>query len=167
MKKKEEYIICPRCELNYILKRDRFCLVCRAEMSGDSSSYEDLDLEVCPICKVNFIRSDEIMCTNCAKEHSLAGTNIKEDLSDDEWQTYLNLENEKEDVVEEDEETGEMATITDLDDEEIEEIEIEDPELTEGLKFDDDSEEDLEEKEDDDEEIDEDEEDDDDEEDDE
>lgn len=140
MKKKEEYIVCPRCELNYIVKKDKFCSVCKAEMNGDSA-YEDLDLEVCPICKVNFIRPDEIMCASCAKEHSLAGVNLKEDLSEDEWHSYLNSEDEKEDIVDEDEETGEMVRITDIDDE-IEEIEI-DPELAEEFK----DEEDIEEEE--------------------
>ena len=32
------YILCPRCEINYIDKRDKYCAVCKAEMGiGDPS----------------------------------------------------------------------------------------------------------------------------------
>ena len=35
MKKEEKkpiYILCPRCELNYINKKDKYCNVCKAEL---------------------------------------------------------------------------------------------------------------------------------------
>lgn len=32
--KKPVYIRCPRCELNYIQKKDKYCSVCKAEMEA-------------------------------------------------------------------------------------------------------------------------------------
>ena len=32
--KKPVYIRCPRCELNYIEKKDKLCSVCKAELSA-------------------------------------------------------------------------------------------------------------------------------------
>ena len=54
-KTKNVYIRCPRCELNYIKKSDKYCDVCKKEMKLIKSDESD-DLELCPICKVNFIQ---------------------------------------------------------------------------------------------------------------
>lgn len=124
--KKEEYIICHRCELNFILKKDQFCQICKAEMNGESS-FDDLDLEVCPICKANFIRADEIMCTACGKEHMISNLNKKGDYSDEEWQAYL-ADDDKEDLIDEDEETGDMVNITELEDDD-EDMDIDDEDI--------------------------------------
>ena len=67
--KKPVYIRCPRCELNYIQKKDKFCPVCKAEMEAKRDYIDDVDLELCPICKTNYIQPDEIMCASCLKEH--------------------------------------------------------------------------------------------------
>ena len=68
--KKPVYIRCPRCELNYIEKKDKLCSVCKAELSANKDSFvNDLDLELCPICKTNYIQPDDIMCVSCLKEH--------------------------------------------------------------------------------------------------
>ena len=67
--KKPVYIRCPRCELNYIEKKDKLCSVCKAELSANKEDFiGDLDLELCPICKTNYIQPDEIMCATCLKE---------------------------------------------------------------------------------------------------
>ena len=60
--KKPVYIRCPRCELNYCLKKDKYCSVCKAEMEGDKDAFsDDFELELCPICKTNYIQPDEII----------------------------------------------------------------------------------------------------------
>lgn len=109
--KKSVYIRCPRCELNYCLKKDKYCSVCIAEMNGTNDLlFDDLDLELCPICKINYIQPDEIMCVTCLKErkHSSEDVDIEQ-----EWDDYVNRD---EIDYTEDEETGEMASVSELDD---------------------------------------------------
>lgn len=136
--KENQYIRCPRCELNYIQKKDKLCSVCQAELNADSS-YDELDMETCPICKTNFIRPDEIMCAQCAKERQINGENVG---LDDDWENYVDPSDEG--LASEDEETGEMARVTDLEDDDLEDLETDDddlPEIDEELDFDDDEEE--------------------------
>ena len=76
---KQTYIRCPRCELNYILKKDKFCNVCKMEMKalGTMGAEENMDMELCPICKINYITSDEDMCPACAKERDYDGDTLE------------------------------------------------------------------------------------------
>ena len=72
---KTEYVICERCELNYIPKKQKYCDVCKAELSRDGASMllpeEDEEIEkLCPICKVNYMNPDEEICFMCLKEKS-------------------------------------------------------------------------------------------------
>ena len=132
--KVEQYIRCPRCELNFIKKKDKLCSVCKAELAADPNDVDEMEMETCPICKTNFIRPDEIMCKSCLKERSL--DDIITANTDDEWDNYVNQE---EDMSSEDEETGDMASITDLDSNDIDELEIDDsdlPDLDEEINFD-------------------------------
>ena len=128
--KKPVYIRCPRCELNYIKKQDKFCNVCKKEMKalGSQGAEENLDLDLCPICKVNFIGPDEDMCVTCAKEKALEEGLINESNSDD-WD---NVKDEDEGIYSEDEETGDMASITELDDDPLDDDTI-------GIGLDDDA----------------------------
>ena len=119
--KANEYIRCPRCELNFIQRKEKFCSVCKAEMNAENS-YDDLDMETCPICKTNFIRPDEIMCSQCAKERSLNGENGVN--LEDDWETYLDGENEEDSGIEE--ETGEMVNVTDLDPDDLGDLDSDD-----------------------------------------
>lgn len=123
--KKPVYIRCPRCELNYIEKKDKLCSVCKAELSAKKDDFiGDLDLELCPICKTNYIQPDEIMCATCLKEHQADGQDVS-----DNWEEYLNRDEEE--VIYDDEETGDMASVTDLDDQVL------DDDLDTGIGFDD------------------------------
>ena len=57
--KKPVYVRCPRCELNYIQKKDKYCSVCKSEMEAKKDYVDDFDLELCPICKTiqaNFVK---------------------------------------------------------------------------------------------------------------
>ncbi len=123
--KKPVYIRCPRCELNYIEKKDKLCSVCKAELSAKKDEFiGDLDLELCPICKTNYIQPDEIMCATCLKEHQTEDDDVSTD-----WEDYLNRDEDE--IVYDDEETGDMASVTDLDDQII------DDDLDSGIGFDD------------------------------
>ena len=74
MQEKPKYIICPRCELNYIKEQDELCNVCKAELGLLGKNYlipeDELEAEsgkLCPICHVNYIDEDEEMCIICKK----------------------------------------------------------------------------------------------------
>jgi len=112
---KQTYIRCPRCELNYILKKDKVCNVCKLEMKalGTLAAEENLDLELCPICKINYINPDEDICPQCAKERELEeGESGKYD-RDNEWSSYTGNDD---DADYSDDENGDMVSITNLDD---------------------------------------------------
>ena len=116
--KKPVYIRCPRCELNYIEKKEKLCSVCKAELSAKKDEYtSDLDLELCPICKTNYISPDEIMCSTCLKEHQTEDGELNSD-----WEDYLNRDEDE--IVDEDEETGDMASVTELGDNDMLDDEI-------------------------------------------
>ena len=135
MEKKVQYIRCPRCELNFIQKKDKYCSVCKAEMSAEKDDFvDDLDMELCPICKTNYIQSDEMMCANCFKERG----NSDDDFNDNnEWNSYINQE--EDDFILPNEDTGEL-NIVDMDDEGLDEdIDLDDEEFgDENLDEDDD-----------------------------
>ena len=142
--KKPVYIRCPRCELNYIEKKDKLCSVCKAELSAKKEDFlDDLDLELCPICKTNYIQPDEIMCSTCLKEHQSEDGEVNDD-----WEDYLNRDEEE--IVEEDEETGDMVTITDEHDDSV----LDDEDIDSGIGFDDKIDDDDEDDEEEDEEFD-------------
>ena len=103
------YIRCPRCELNFILKKDKFCNVCKQEMKTlGGGADESFDLELCPICHINYINADEDMCVSCARERDAEDTEGEEG-----WEDEFA---ERDGEYSEEEERGEMVSITDLDD---------------------------------------------------
>ena len=115
--KKVSYIRCPRCELNFIQKKDKYCAVCKAEMSANKEDLiDDLDLDLCPICKTNYIQSDEVMCPSCLKERGNNEDGINPNSR--EWDSYI--EQDEDDFIMANEETGELA-IVDLDDVDLDE----------------------------------------------
>lgn len=114
---KQTYIRCPRCELNYILKKDKFCNVCKLEMKalGSLGADENMDLELCPVCKINYINPDEDICTQCAKEREMEdGETDRNYGRDDEWSAYANGDDDESGY--DDDENGDMVSITNLDD---------------------------------------------------
>lgn len=86
----KKYVLCPRCELNYIDESEEYCTVCKAELGLIDSSIlipeDDVDSseKLCPICKVNYISEDEDMCFMCAKEREKQKTEEAAE-SDDNW----------------------------------------------------------------------------------
>ena len=109
--KKVTYIRCPRCELNYIIKKDKFCSVCKQEMQVGGGEIDELDLELCPICRTNYIQPDEVMCVSCLTER----TNDPNYDENDDWSAYLTRDDDDELDGGQDEETGDMTTVSSLD----------------------------------------------------
>ena len=163
MSKPVQYIKCPRCELNYILKKDKFCDVCKAEMKAgilEENELEDMDegLMLCPICKVNYIQEGETMCASCQEEQ--ADSTPKDDEPD--WRGFVDKtddEDEELDLLptEEDDEIDEElegAFAKDLDNEFDDDLEEEDDDESNSDEDDDFDDDDDEENEDDDDEDD-------------
>lgn len=119
---KPKYILCPRCELNWIPESEGYCVVCKAEMGLIDKSIlipdeDEMAEKVCPICKINHITEDEDMCPDCKREKE--AKEIREE-DDESWREYveeevmedgeemspLSLEEMAEDEAENDEEEG-------------------------------------------------------------
>ena len=92
------YIICPRCELNFIDADEReYCEVCEKELSG-VATYDDYDdgengeqTELCPICGENYMKFGDKMCEECAakNEYEQDVGEGDEEKEDDTWRSYL------------------------------------------------------------------------------
>lgn len=117
--KKPVYIRCPRCELNYIEKKEKFCQVCKNEMkaNGENKNLE-INLEICPICHINYMNPDQDMCDQCATENVDIFLDEEEE---QEWKQYIG----EEDEITEEEDLGSTGRIMsdnetddDMDDEE-------------------------------------------------
>jgi len=106
---KNVYVKCPRCELNFILKKDKFCPVCQQEMQALSTNYtEDLTkMGLCPICKVNYITDDETACGTCVGESDLT----EEELDALYGGVISDKETDENDEVTDDEDELELITI--------------------------------------------------------
>lgn len=96
--KKPVYILCPRCELNYIRESDELCDVCKVELGLLEKSFliqeDELEAEsgkICPICHINYIADDEDMCVVCQKERVVKEQ--PEESEDDDW-TYVEEDEE-------------------------------------------------------------------------
>ena len=102
------YIICPRCELNFIdADETEYCEVCIKEMSGEKTFADDFDAEesmeeteLCPICGENYMVLGEKMCEECKKKSQYEDdvTEEDEDKEDASWRSYLDDEEEELDL---------------------------------------------------------------------
>lgn len=132
---KVTYIRCPRCELNYITKDEKYCSVCKKEMQvGGSDLVDESELEICPICKTNYIQPDEIMCATCFAERASDPNYDGEE--DSEWNDYINRDEEDMITDNPDEELGDMASVKNLDDDDDDDYFDDDDDL--GVVMDDD-----------------------------
>ena len=131
---KSVYIKCPKCDLNFILKKDKLCPVCKQEMQALHSGGDDsADMGLCPICKVNYITEDENVCSTCMGESDLTEEEIdalyggviagdrdddgEDDPDDDDEELeILSMEVEGEDEEEIDEEEKTIDPLDDFDD---------------------------------------------------
>lgn len=133
---KETYIRCPRCELNYILKKDKYCEVCKQELKISKVAPEEETEEVaelCPICKVNYLQDDEVMCASCAKEKTMEEGLYTDNDHDSDWEEFI----EENDAILDNEELGEMVSITDGEDED-EDVDSNEEDEEDDFDYDDD-----------------------------
>lgn len=103
-----KYVLCPRCELNYMLDTEKYCDVCKAELKLGPQLIFAVDDEsetgekLCPICKRNYISDDEDMCEQCRDDHKY--DTVPDDIDidkDEEWRNYL--DDDEKDMPQEDE----------------------------------------------------------------
>ena len=92
------YIICPRCELNFIDADEReYCEVCENELAGVATfdGFDDGEIgeqtELCPICGENYMRFGDKMCEECASKNEYEEDvgEGDEEKEDDTWRSYL------------------------------------------------------------------------------
>lgn len=92
------YIICPRCELNFIDADEReYCEVCENELAGVATfdGFDDGEngeqTELCPICGENYMRFGDKMCEECASKNEYEEDigEGDEEKEDDTWRSYL------------------------------------------------------------------------------
>lgn len=97
------YIICPRCELNFIdADEQEYCEVCLKEMSGEKTFADGFDseenaeeMELCPVCGENYMLLGEKMCEECKKKADYEEEETEdEDKEDASWRSYLDDEEE-------------------------------------------------------------------------
>ncbi|MCL2598668.1 MAG: hypothetical protein FWD76_02000 [Firmicutes bacterium] len=85
---KPVYVMCPRCELNFIEKKAGMCNVCKVENGLLDRSFlmpddDDGGIEkICPACKINYIGEDEEICFLCEKEKQ---DKMQTTAENDEW----------------------------------------------------------------------------------
>ena len=98
------YVICPRCELNFIdADVQEYCDVCIKELSGERTFSDDFEAEesieeteLCPICGENFMVLGEKMCEECKKKSEYEEeTQEDDDKEDASWRSYLDDEDDK------------------------------------------------------------------------
>jgi hypothetical protein len=95
------YVLCPRCELNFIDEdTQEYCDVCIKEMTGAKTFADDLDAEemeeteICPICGENYMALGEKMCDECKKKSDYEEEEDSDLDKDDAWRSYLDDEND-------------------------------------------------------------------------
>lgn len=121
---KKTYILCPRCELNYMDSREKYCDVCKAELGIGEANFllpdeeDESEGKLCPICHTNYCEEGEDMCIECKKERA---SKDKDDEETDNW-------NDDEEVAAEMDSDLDDIPMTDLDEEEEEEPEEEESE---------------------------------------
>ena len=139
-----KYVLCPRCELNYILEGEEYCDVCKAELKKgpqlvfavDEDDEQDY-MELCPKCHQNYLKPGQTICSSCALKNQYEE---EKDIDDDEsWKEYMDDAPEEEDK--DDEEMLSLAKLaeeegSELFDDEEEEEEIEMEESIEPDDFD-------------------------------
>ena len=103
------YIICPRCELNFIdADEQEYCEVCLKELSGEKTFAEGLEaeentdeMELCPVCGENYMIYGEKMCEECKKKSAYEEEELDIDIPDSEFEDEEVEEEEEEEFEEE------------------------------------------------------------------
>lgn len=70
----KKYVLCPRCELNYMLSTEKYCQICKAELGLVESDFllpdddDDVEGRLCSICHTNYCEEGDDICIECKKE---------------------------------------------------------------------------------------------------
>ena len=137
-----KYVLCPRCELNYMPEGDEYCDVCKAELKKGPQLVFAVDeeetesLELCPKCRKNYLKPGETICEECAKKPLYEEDTNLPDENDESWKEYLDDTDEDEDK----EESEEMLSLSRIAEEEGDELfddEEEDDLISESVEPDD------------------------------
>ena len=59
------FVLCPRCELNYMKDTEKYCPICTQEMRGTAPKDE---VELCSICNENPVVPGKDVCAACLRE---------------------------------------------------------------------------------------------------
>ncbi len=59
------FVLCPRCELNYMKDTEKYCPICTQEMRGTAPKDE---VELCSICNENPVLPGRDVCSVCLRE---------------------------------------------------------------------------------------------------
>ncbi|MBQ6526917.1 MAG: hypothetical protein IJI38_00180, partial [Clostridia bacterium] len=59
------FVLCPRCELNYMSDKDTYCSICMQEVRGIAPREE---VELCSICNENPVLPGKDVCAECLRE---------------------------------------------------------------------------------------------------
>lgn len=154
------YIICPRCELNFIdADEQEYCEVCLKELSGEKTFVDNFEeeegaeeTELCPVCGENYMPVGEKMCEECKKKSVYEEEIAEEDeeKEDASWRSYIDDEDEALDIDIPDSEFEEEEEEEEEEYEEEEEEDFEYVNLDDYNGFDDDDDDDDDDDEDDD-----------------
>lgn len=123
------FVLCPRCELNYMSDKDTYCSVCMQEIRGTAPRDE---VELCSICNENPVLPGKDVCAECLRE--------MESRDKDENQNDAEMEDEVQEMDEilpmddEDQDFGEMGDALSL--ESVREDEERDAELDDAESMD-------------------------------
>ncbi len=58
-------VLCPRCELNYMMENEQYCKVCQSELHGTGAAEE---VELCSVCNEAPALPGRDVCLFCLKE---------------------------------------------------------------------------------------------------
>ncbi len=74
-----KFVLCPRCELNYITEAEKYCKVCLREMKGEAPKDE---IELCSVCNEAPALPGRDVCLFCLKE--MSGQQSREEDAEEE-----------------------------------------------------------------------------------
>ena len=120
-----KYVLCPRCELNYILEGEGYCDVCKAELkigpqlmfSVEEENHEQI---LCPVCKMRYMSENDEMCEQCRDDAEYKRSQLVEDVDmekDEEWRRFLD-DDEKDVLSTKGDEDEDMVSLSEIEEEE-------------------------------------------------
>ncbi|MDO5435504.1 MAG: hypothetical protein Q4G19_03955 [Clostridia bacterium] len=71
-----KFVLCPRCELNYMQADDKYCKVCMREVKGESPREE---VELCSVCNEAPALPGKDVCLFCLREMNGETMQTKDD----------------------------------------------------------------------------------------